>query len=51
LEIISPAGFERYFAELASWEPPFDPEKVLAPRGPYDVELDFDSIPRLISDP
>ena len=50
LEVISPAGFERYFAELASWEPPFDPEKVLAPAARYDVELDFGSIPHLIKE-
>ena len=50
LEIISPAGFERYFAELASWAPPFDPEKVLALAARYDVELDFGSIPHLIKE-
>jgi quercetin dioxygenase-like cupin family protein len=50
LEIISPAGFERYFAELASWAPPFDPEKVLALAAQYNVELDFGSIPRLIQE-
>src|SRR5260370_30385987 len=50
LEIISPAGFERYFAELASWEPPFVPEKVLALAARYDVELDFGSIPHLIKE-
>jgi mannose-6-phosphate isomerase-like protein (cupin superfamily) len=47
LEIISPAGFERYFEQLANWKPPLDPEKILALAARYDVELDFDSIPRL----
>ena len=37
LEIISPAGFERYFTELASWTPPFDPEKVLALAARYTM--------------
>src|ERR1700756_2864036 len=50
LEIISPAGFERYFVELAGCEPPFDPEKVLALAARYDVELDFGSIPHLIKE-
>ena len=50
LEIISPAGFERYFAELASWEQPFIPAKVLALALRYGVELDFGSIPRLIKE-
>jgi mannose-6-phosphate isomerase-like protein (cupin superfamily) len=50
LEIISPAGFERYFVELARCEPPFDPEKVLALAARYDVELDFGSIPHLIKE-
>ena len=48
LEIISPAGFERYSVEFASCEPPFEPEKVLALAARYDVELDFGSIPHLI---
>jgi mannose-6-phosphate isomerase-like protein (cupin superfamily) len=50
LEIISPAGFERYFEELASWERPLIPEKVFALAARYDVELDFDSIPHLIKE-
>ena len=50
LEIISPAGFERYFEELATWERPLNPEKVLALAARYDVELDFDSIPHLIKE-
>jgi mannose-6-phosphate isomerase-like protein (cupin superfamily) len=50
LEIISPAGFERYFEELASSEQPLDPQKVLALAALYDVELDFGSIPHLIKE-
>jgi len=48
LEIISPAGFERYFEELANSEQPLDPQKVLALAAQYDVELDFGSIPHLV---
>ena len=50
LEIISPAGFERYFEELADSEQPLDPQKVLALAARYDVELDFGSIPHLIKE-
>jgi mannose-6-phosphate isomerase-like protein (cupin superfamily) len=50
LEIISPAGFEHYFEELANSEQPLDPQKVLALAARYDVELDFGSIPDLIKE-
>ena len=50
LEIISPAGFEGYFEELASSEQPLDPQKVLALAARYDVELDFGSVPHLIKE-
>src|SRR5215212_2180756 len=52
LEIISPAGFERYFAELAPLFPPanegpLDEEAVGAVREKYELEMDMGSIPVL----
>jgi quercetin dioxygenase-like cupin family protein len=52
LEIISPAGFERYFAELAPLFPPankgpLDAEAVGAVRAKYGLEMDMSSIPAL----
>jgi quercetin dioxygenase-like cupin family protein len=53
LEIISPAGFERYFAELAPLLPPanegpLDEEAVGAVRAKYGLEMDMGSIPVLV---
>jgi quercetin dioxygenase-like cupin family protein len=48
LEIISPAGFERYFEELISLEKPFQPSKLLELAARYELEMDLSSIPRLI---
>src|ERR687895_2935612 len=53
LEIISPAGFERYFAELAPLFPPanqgpLDGEAVGAVRSKYGLEMDLGSIPVLV---
>ena len=52
LEIISPAGFERYFADLAPLFPPanqgsLDEEAVGAVREKYGLEMDMGSIPVL----
>ena len=52
LEIISPAGFKRYFAELAPLFPPanqgpLDEEAVGAVRAKYGLEMDMGSIPVL----
>ena len=52
LEIISPAGFERYFAELAQLFPPanqgpLDEEAVDAVRDKYGLKMDLGSIPVL----
>ena len=49
LEVISPGGFETYFADLAeifAAGPP-DPEKLGAVAAKYELEVDPDSIPRL----
>jgi hypothetical protein len=48
LEIISPAGFERYFEELITLEKPFQPSKLLELAARYELEMDLSSIPRLI---
>ena len=52
LEMISPAGFERYFAELAPLFPPanqgpLDEQAVDAVREKYGLEMDMRSIPVL----
>ncbi len=52
LELISPAGFERYFAELAPLLPPNAPEPdfagIVELQARYGVTMDFDSAERLI---
>ena len=50
LEIISPAGFEHYFAQLAeilSVAGPPNPQALAALADRYDLDLDASSIPRL----
>ena len=51
LELISPAGFERYFGELAQLIPPVRPERDLVGlaelQARYGLEMDFSSIERL----
>src|SRR5437762_14276627 len=53
LEIISPAGCERFFAELTDPShaagPP-NPDAMAAGAARYGVELDFSSVPRLIQE-
>ncbi len=52
LELISPGGFEGYFAELAevfSAGPP-NPEKIGAVAAKYELELQLESIPRLVEE-
>ena len=50
LEIISPAGFERYFQELTELptDGPPDRERIAAIAARYGLELDVASIPRLV---
>jgi mannose-6-phosphate isomerase-like protein (cupin superfamily) len=45
LEIISPGGFEQYFAEVAA-----GPEERVDSAARYGLEFDFDSIPRLCAE-
>jgi mannose-6-phosphate isomerase-like protein (cupin superfamily) len=52
LEIISPAGFERYFEELTELPPELDRDervnRIAAIAERYGLEMDFGSIPRLV---
>jgi mannose-6-phosphate isomerase-like protein (cupin superfamily) len=52
LEIISPAGFEKYFDELVDLvqSGPPDPAVLMALAARYELELDVASIPKLISE-
>ena len=47
IEVISPAGFENYFRELAMIGR--DMEKLLELNQKYELEMDFMSVPRLCS--
>jgi mannose-6-phosphate isomerase-like protein (cupin superfamily) len=50
LEVISPAGFERYFEELVELlqqAGPPDPEALAALAARHGLEVDFESVPRL----
>ena len=49
LEIISPGGFERFFAELvdAGGAGPLEPEQLAAIAARYGLEFDFGSVPGL----
>ena len=51
LEIISPAGFEQYFAEISevvSAGPPPDPERMGAVMAKYELEVDRESVAGLV---
>ena len=53
LEIISPAGFERYFAEIVPLLPPANPSPLderalLSVQASYGLEMDLGSIPVLV---
>ena len=52
LEIISPAGFERYFEELTELptDGPPDRAQIAEIAARYGLELDFESIPRLVEE-
>jgi quercetin dioxygenase-like cupin family protein len=52
IEIISPAGFENYFAELGrifSADGPPDMDKLAALQLRFGLEMDMDSIPKLMA--
>jgi len=51
IEVISPAGFEDYFTELAAFFPadaPPDLDGMLDATGRYGLEMDFESLERLV---
>jgi mannose-6-phosphate isomerase-like protein (cupin superfamily) len=51
LEIIAPAGFERFFAEMievGNGSAPADPEAIGALLQRYELEMDLESIPGLL---
>jgi mannose-6-phosphate isomerase-like protein (cupin superfamily) len=52
LEIISPGGFERYFAELVELlgDGPPNPPALAALAARFGLELDPDSVPRLVEE-
>jgi mannose-6-phosphate isomerase-like protein (cupin superfamily) len=53
LEIISPAGFERYFAEISeivSAGVPPDRERMSAVQAKYELEVDIESVPGLVKE-
>ena len=53
LEIISPAGFEHYFAEISevvSAGLPPDPERMRAVQAKYELEVDIESVPGLVQE-
>ncbi|HEY1421688.1 MAG TPA: cupin domain-containing protein [Candidatus Dormibacteraeota bacterium] len=51
LEIISPAGFEKFFAELTEMtgRNEFDPARVASLAAEYGTELDLTSVPGLVA--
>ncbi len=51
LEIISPAGFEKYFEEIGPFFPegaPPDLESMAEANARYGLQMDFESLPQLI---
>ena len=50
LEVISPAGFERFFKEIVDLAPTAGPDESAAVGARYGLEFDFDSIARLIDE-
>jgi mannose-6-phosphate isomerase-like protein (cupin superfamily) len=50
LELISPAGFERYFGELIDTTESRTPESITPIAGRYGLQMKFDSIPKLVAE-
>jgi mannose-6-phosphate isomerase-like protein (cupin superfamily) len=48
LELISPAGFERYFEELVDLTGPKTPDTIAPIAGRYGLEMKFETIPQLV---
>jgi mannose-6-phosphate isomerase-like protein (cupin superfamily) len=49
LEVIQPHGFEEYFFEVAEPINAQDPERIGAVMAKYDLQMDMESMPRLIA--
>ena len=49
LEVISPAGFERFFKEIVD-QPTAGQDELATVGARYGLEFDFDSIPRLVDE-
>jgi mannose-6-phosphate isomerase-like protein (cupin superfamily) len=49
LELISPAGFERYFEELIDMTGPRTPDTIGPIASRYGVEMKFETIPELVA--
>jgi mannose-6-phosphate isomerase-like protein (cupin superfamily) len=50
LELISPAGFERYFEELVDMTGPRTPETIAPIAARYGLEMRFDTVPQLVAE-
>jgi len=50
LEVISPAGFERFFKEIVDLPPTAGPDERAAIRSRYGLEFDVDSVARLVEE-
>jgi mannose-6-phosphate isomerase-like protein (cupin superfamily) len=50
LEVISPAGFERYFEELVDMTGPRTPETIAPIASRYGLEMRFETIPQLVAE-
>jgi mannose-6-phosphate isomerase-like protein (cupin superfamily) len=50
LELISPAGFERYFEELVDMTGPKTPDTIAPIASRYGLEMKFETIPQLVAE-
>jgi mannose-6-phosphate isomerase-like protein (cupin superfamily) len=50
LELISPAGFERYFEELVDMSGPKTPDTIAPIASRYGLEMRFETIPQLVAE-
>jgi quercetin dioxygenase-like cupin family protein len=49
VELISPAGFERYFEELVDMTEPRTPDTIAPIAARYGLEMRFDTVPQLVA--
>ena len=50
LEVIAPAGFERFFKEIVDRDRPPDRTRARRSAARYGLEFDFDSVARLVAE-